>query len=138
MATPTWATVLELIETVDPGDGAGNAFVGSPQVVKALRSTAKVGSSDSVMIMEAPNSLAGYPFFSTTLMTSAASPAVGNLIFGNFNDLLLGLWSEFDFLVNPYESTAYTKGNVQVRGMATVDVALRHTKSFAYADDVAV
>ena len=63
MATPTWATVLELIETVEAGDGAGNAFVGSPQVVKALRSTAKVGSSDSVMIMEAPNSLAGYPFF---------------------------------------------------------------------------
>ena len=136
MATPTWATVLELIETVEAGNGVGNAFVGSPQVVKALRSTAKVGSSDSVMIMEAPNSLAGYPFFSTTLMTGTASPAAGNLIFGNFNDLLLGIWSEFDVLVNPFESTAYTKGNVMVRGMATVDVALRHAESFAYADDV--
>jgi hypothetical protein len=47
---------------------------------------------------------------------------------------LIGFWSEFDFLVNPYETTAYSKGNVQVRAMATCDVKLRHVESFAFSN----
>jgi HK97 family phage major capsid protein len=59
------------------------------------------------------------------------------LIYGNWSDLLVGYWSEFDLLVNPYEGVAYSKGNVQVRGMVTMDVAVRHPKSFAVIADVA-
>lgn len=58
------------------------------------------------------------------------------MIFGNWNDLLLGYWSAFDILVNPYESTAYSKGNVQVRAMLTCDVAVRHAESFAAIQDI--
>ena len=74
--------------------------------------------------------LAGYPVAMTSLVPSQA------IIFGTWSDLLVGFWSELDVLVNPYESTAYSKGNVQVRAMATCDVALRHVESFAFADDV--
>ena len=92
------------------------------------------------MIMEDPGQLAGYPMASTNLVPSNLSKGTGNnlsaLIFGNFNDLLLGYWSEFDLLVNPYESTAYAKGNVQVRGMLTMDVAVRHPESFAAITDL--
>jgi HK97 family phage major capsid protein len=59
------------------------------------------------------------------------------LIYGNWSDLLVGYWSEFDLLVNPYEGVAYSKGNVQVRGMITMDVTVRHPKSFAVIADVA-
>ena len=83
------------------------------------------------MVMEAPRTLAGYPVSMTSLVPAST------IIFGNWADLLLGFWSELDILVNPYESTAYSKGNVQVRAMATCDVALRHAESFAYASDVA-
>jgi hypothetical protein len=58
------------------------------------------------------------------------------LIFGKWDDMLLGYWSAFDLLVNPYESTAYSKGNVQVRGIVTMDVAVRHIESFAAATDI--
>ena len=34
-------------------------------------------------------------------------------------------------VVNPYESTAYAKGNVQIRGMLTMDVQVRQPASFA-------
>jgi hypothetical protein len=44
----------------------------------------------------------------------------------------------FDLLVNPYESTAYSKGNVSVRGIVTMDVAIRHIESFAASIDVGV
>jgi HK97 family phage major capsid protein len=83
------------------------------------------------MVQEAPRTLAGYPLAMTSLMPAQT------IIFGNWPDLLLGFWSELDVLVNPYESAAYSKGNVQVRAMATCDVALRHAESFAYSNDVA-
>jgi len=134
MATPTWDAVLELIAQVEEADAEGMAWLTRPAAVKILRSTLRASSTDSRMIMEAPNELAGYPLASTTLVPELADTT--SLIFGNFSDVLLGYWSEFDLLVNPYESTAYSKGNVQVRGMVTCDVAIRHGESFAAAIDI--
>jgi hypothetical protein len=50
--------------------------------------------------------------------------------------LLIGLWSALDVLVNPFESTAYAKGNVMVRAMATADIALRNPTAFVKATGV--
>lgn len=58
------------------------------------------------------------------------------LIYGDWSELLIGVWSEIDLLVNPYESTAYSKGNVSIRAMATVDCAVRHPAAFVYATGV--
>ena len=58
------------------------------------------------------------------------------LIYGDFSELLIGLWSALDVLVNPYESTAYSKGNVSVRALATADIALRHPAAFVKATGV--
>ncbi len=58
------------------------------------------------------------------------------LIYGDFSELLIGLWSALDVLVNPYEATAYSKGNVMVRAMATCDVALRNPTAFVKATGV--
>ena len=58
------------------------------------------------------------------------------LIYADWSELLLGIWSEIDILVNPFESTAYSKGNVSIRAMATVDVALRHKLAFVSATGV--
>jgi HK97 family phage major capsid protein len=130
-ATPSHENVMELIEVVESANSAGTAFCTNAQVVRVLRSTQRVTSTDSVMIQEAPRQLAGYPLAQTSLCPPQT------IIFGNWNDLLMGFWSELDVLVNPYESTAYSKGNVQVRAMATCDIALRHPESFAYSNDVA-
>ena len=58
------------------------------------------------------------------------------LIYGDWSELLLGIWSEIDLLVNPYEATAYTKGNISIRAMATVDCAVRHPAAFVSATGV--
>lgn len=58
------------------------------------------------------------------------------LIYGDFSELLIGLWSALDVLVNPYEATAYSKGNVMVRAMATADIALRNPAAFVKATGV--
>lgn len=134
LATPTWGGVLSLIEAVELSDAVGTGFVTTPTGVRILRSTAKIDSTDAQTIMDSPNMLAGYACASTTLVPSDSSGE--RIIFGNWNDLLLGYWSAFDLLVNPYETTAYSKGNVQVRGMLTMDVAVRHYESFAAAVDL--
>ncbi len=58
------------------------------------------------------------------------------LIYADWSELLMGIWSEIDLLVNPYESTAYSKGNISIRAMATADVALRHKLAFVSATGV--
>lgn len=138
-ASPTWAKVLQIIEAVELDNAEGTAWVTTPSVVRLLRSTAKVSSTDSVMIMQEPGMLAGYPLAATNNCPgdSIGSPNVPHkLIFGNWSDVLIGFWSELDILVNPYESTAYSKGNVQVRAMMTLDIAVRHAESFAACTDL--
>ena len=66
----------------------------------------------------------------------AGTPNKGRVILGDWSQVLLGVWSEIDLLVNPYAETAYNKGNVLVRAMSTVDVAVRHPEAFVVADDV--
>jgi len=137
-ATPTWAEGLALIA----GIAGANALGGSlgwavhPQVTKKLRSTVRVASTDSRFIMENPGELYGYQALESTGLT-LGSPSGGPAIFGDFSSLVVGYWSGVDILANPYESTAYKKGNVQVRGLLTADVAIRHIESFAAANDMA-
>lgn len=60
------------------------------------------------------------------------------LLYGDWSELLIGIWSEIDILVNPYESAAYKRGNISMRAIATVDTALRHPEAFVSATGVAV
>lgn len=134
--TPTWAQVLEFPADIQ----IANADIGSlgwamaADAVKKLRSTAKVASGgDSVMIMEDPNSLAGYPVQQSTLLTMNDTAASSCVIFGAWSQLLVGYWSGVDILVNPYDSSAYMAGRVLMRVMRDVDCAVRYGESFAYA-----
>jgi len=136
-ATPTWAEGLQMIADVETANAAEGrlGWALHPQVVKKLRSTVRVSTTDSRFIMDEPSSLFGYPALASTGLT-LGSPAVGPAIFGDFSSLVVGYWSGVDILANPFESTAYSKGNVQVRGLLSADVAIRHIESFEAALDM--
>lgn len=68
--------------------------------------------------------------FSNQVPTTLGAGAEHGLIYADWSELLIGIWSEIDILVNPFESTAYSKGNVSIRAMATVDCAVRHPLAF--------
>lgn len=134
--TPAWGDVLDLIDIVEEANATGTGFLMRPLAAKKLRGTVRVASTDSRFVMESPDSLADYPAIRSTLVPIVAgAPATTSIIFGQWSDLLIGYWSAFDLLVNPYESTAYSKGNVSVRGMLTADIAVRHVESFAASTD---
>lgn len=136
---PTWDAVLDLIGELEDNSVTGTAFVGNGKFSRLARQTLKTTGLPGYL-MDEPGSLGGYPYYSTGLVPSNLTKGTGEdlsaLIFGRWSDLLIGYWSEFDLLVNPYESTAYSKGNIQIRGIVTMDVAVRYPQSFAAIKDI--
>jgi hypothetical protein len=57
----------------------------------------------------------------------------GNLYFGNFNDLLIGMFGGLDIVVDPYTNS--TSGTIRVVALQSVDAAVRRAVSFAYGND---
>lgn len=133
----TWAAVIDLIGSVETVNAMGTGFLTNTRVTRNARKTLKTtADTASNMVMTSPNELAGYQMQATNLvpnnLVKGSSGAVCSpLIFGNWSDLMLGYWSELDVLVNPFESTAYARGNVQVRAMLTMDIQVRQAASFA-------
>lgn len=125
----TWAEVLAMLEMLDDVEIANGRWLTSAAVRTALASTEKVPGSGSGFLYDG-GSLAGLP-----LSASKSVPA-GTLILGDFSQILLGVYSEVDLLVNPYAEPAYSRGGIQVRAMATVDTAVRHPQGFVVATEV--
>ena len=71
-----------------------------------------------------------YPHVWTSLV-----PADRIMIAGDFSDVIQGTWSAVEILVNPYMESAYTKGNVALRIILTMDIAVRHPESFAVFEE---
>lgn len=145
LGTPSWSEVLGLIAGVELANAATGrlGWAVNPNAVRTLRSTPKMtlgsppASDVGGFIMDGPNELAGYAALSTTSLShTLGSPDPGAAIFGDWSSLLIGYWSGVDILANPYAETPFSKGNVQVRGLLTADVAVRHIESFAAAIDV--
>jgi HK97 family phage major capsid protein len=128
-ATPTFAEVVAL-ETAVAEDNAllGNlAYILPAGMYGALKTTAKASGQGLFVVEQPGNTINGYRAIVSNQVTS------GDLFFGNFADLLIGMYGGLDILVDPY--TASSSGTVRVRALQTVDVAVRHAVSFAYNND---
>ena len=55
------------------------------------------------------------------------------IIFGNWADLIVGMWGGLDIQVNPYSLD--TTGAVRITAFQDVDVAVRHPESFSAMQD---
>ncbi len=145
LSDASWEQVLALIANVELANAATGrlGWALNPNAVKTMRAKPKVvyGSPETRdagagFVMDAPDSLAGYAAASTTSMPGSGSPAAGSAIFGDFASLLIGYWSGVEILANGFISPSYERGNTQVRGLLTADVAVRHIESFQAAIDI--
>jgi HK97 family phage major capsid protein len=138
LATPTWAQVLTFPSTVQTAnaDIGTLAWAMAPRSVAKLRATVRFATTDSMTLMENTNVMAGYPVAVSTALSTNDSPDVNTILFGAWSQLLVGYWSGVDILANPYETTAFLKGRVQLRAMRDVDCAVRHGASFAKATNL--
>lgn len=137
LATLSWANVLAMLQKLDLVNASAANIVGSTKVKSKLMGTLKA-SGIAGYLMEG-GQMADLPaYFSNQVPEKSGTPNTGRLIAGDWSQVMLGIWSEVDLLVNPYESTAYSKGNVLVRAMSTVDIAVRHPEAFVVADDITI
>jgi len=127
-ANPTFAEVVAM-ETAVAEDNAlmGNlAYILPASMYGALKTTVKDSGSGQFVV--APDgSMNGYRAIVSNQVTA------GDLYFGNFSDLLIGMYGGLDITVDPY--TASTSGTVRIVALQTVDVAVRHAVSFAFNND---
>ena len=139
-AAPTWASVVNLIKEVaiDDAEQGSRAFITTPQAAAKLRSVAKVSGTDSKMILDDKSELFGYRVIATSLVPSNLTKGTGSslsaMIFGNFNDLVIGEWGGLDVLFDPY--TGSSTGSMRVTAFMDIDVAVRHAESFAAIQDL--
>ena len=56
-------------------------------------------------------------------------------IFGDFSQLVLGMWGATEILINPY-GQGFNSGSVDVRVFQSVDFGVRHPESFAVVSDI--
>ena len=123
-ATPTWAEIVGL-ETLVAEDNAlmGNlSYIAPAGLYGTLKTTAKA-TNQAIFAVDNDGTMNGY----RTIVSNQAT--AGYLLFGNFSDLLIGMWGGLDLTVDPY--TASTSGTVRVVALQSVDVAVRHAVSFA-------
>ena len=69
------------------------------------------------------------------LTKGTSSGVCSALIFGDFSQLVIGMWGGLEILPNPY-GAGYNAGAVDIRAMQTVDIGLRHKESFAAITDI--
>ena len=134
---PTLAKVLEMISTIDEANGVTGmqSFIGKPSVWALLGATidwtavtasdANVGgvTSGRYLLDTATNTCQGYPFIKSNL-----APAK-QLLFGDFSQLMLCLWSGTDIVVDKYSNC--TKGALRVVALQDADFIVRQPAAFA-------
>ena len=127
-ANPTFAEVVAM-ETAVAEDNAlmGNlAYILPASMYGALKTTVK-DSGSGQFVVEPGNTINGYRAIVSNQVTA------GDLYFGNFSDLLVGMYGGLDITVDPYTNS--TSGTVRIVALQTIDVAVRHAVSFAFNND---
>lgn len=144
VAALTWADITDLVKTVEDANGIINAqtlgWLSNPKVKAKMANTVKVSSTDSVMLLNDPwDSIYGYKAEFTSNVPSDLDPGDGGsdasaLIYGDFSQLLVGLFGAPDIMVD--ETTGGLAGTTRIILHQDVDVAIRNAASFAKTDEV--
>ena len=137
-AAPDWSDIVGLETQVaqDNADMGNLAYLTNSKVRGKLLTTEKA-SNTAQMVWGDNNTLRGYKAavsnqVSSTL-TKGSSSVASAIIFGNWSDLLIGMWGGLDIAID--SSTGSASGTVRVVALQDVDVAVRHAQSFAAMKD---
>lgn len=135
-ATVSWANLVALESAV----AIGNADVGSLGYLTnakqrgVMKSTPKISGYPQYLWENGDTPINGYKCgvsnqIPSNLTKGTASGICSAILFGNWDDLIIGMWGGLDLLVDPY--TGGNAGTVRVSVLQDVDVAVRNAVSFA-------
>lgn len=126
---PSYAEVVEMesLISADNADVASMAYVMGSGMRGHFKTTEKFSGSNGATIWEPGNTVNGYRAEVTNQVNA------GDLFFGNFADLMIGLWGGLELLADPYTGSA--KGRLRIVAMQDVDFVLRRVESFCFGAD---
>lgn len=139
---PTWANLVALETLIATGDADMGklAYVTTPGIRGKLKTTAKDAGS-GIFLMGDSKEINGYNALISNLVPSTLTKGTSSgvchaIIFGNWQDLIIGQWAGLDLVVDPYTLAA----NAEIRLIVNSwwDVAVAHAASFAAMQDALV
>jgi len=134
---PTFGKLIDMVSAVlaDNALNGSLSFVTTPGIAGKLAQTLKASAAGSDMIWSGKltdGELAGYSAFATNQASSTLGAGSEHAIaFGNFADMLIGMWGGLELVVDPY--ALKKQGLIEVTSFQLVDIALRHGQSFSKA-----
>lgn len=133
---PTWQHLVSLETEVaqDNADVGTLGYLTNAKVRGKLKATERTSGNGVYLWQDGAQPINGYRAEITNAVPSNLTKGTSNgvasaILFGNFADLLIGMWGGLDLMVDPY--TGSTSGTVRVVALQDVDVAVRHAESFA-------
>lgn len=133
-----WGDIVDLESavTADNVDGAAFAYATNSKVVGAMKQTAKDQGSGAYLMADGETN--GYGVAVSNHIpsdgTKGTGTALSTMVFGDFNDVLVGMWGGVDIQVDPYTNGA--SGGLILNVFQDVDVAIRNDESFAKIVDI--
>lgn len=134
LATLNWKAVLDMVQQLEDEEIFAGSWLTTGSAKTVLASTLKETGLPGYLLEG--GRMADRPLHVTRALEGDSNGEP--VILGDFSQILLGVWSELDVLVNPFAEPAYSRGGVQVRAMATVGTACRHEQAFVIANDLAI
>ncbi len=141
----SWSKVVELWSKValENADVGNTGFITNSLVCGQLMTTEKSAGTAKFLVDGFPGAdgfvaLAGGRCGITNQMPHNLTKGTGKdlsaLIFGNFADLMVGMWGTLDLTIDPYSKAE--SGTVRVIALQDVDVAIKRAQSFAAIKDI--
>ena len=135
-AALTYSHLVDL-ESVVSNANADNgllAYLTNSRVRGHAKKTPKFGASTEETIWEANDRLNRYQAYisnnvPSNLTKGTASGTCSAVIFGNWQDLVIGMWGALDLIVDPYSQS--DRGRVRINAYLSADIAVRRAASFA-------
>ncbi len=143
---PTYnmAVDLETAVAVANADVGNLAFLTNARVRGVLRKTQVFASTNGQPVWTSGRErgvgeLLGYDAYVTNavpndLTKGTSSGVCSAAAFGNWSDMLIGMWGGLDVMLDPYSGS--TAGTKRVVALQDLDVALRRVVSFAVVKDI--
>lgn len=124
-AFPTYPEIIQLETAIaaDDADVPNMRYVANAKFRGAMKSTLKFQAAGSATIWEPGGTMNGYGAETTNQIHD------GDVFFGNYSDLLIGMWGGLELTVDPYSNS--NKGRIRIVVFQDVDFALRRVESFA-------
>jgi HK97 family phage major capsid protein len=133
---PAWSHIVDLesLVAIANADLGNLGYLSNPSVRGKLKQTSKVANQNGFIWDAGENPLNGYKAGVTslvpnTLVKGASGAVCSAIIFGNFNDMIIGQWAGLDLVIDPYTKAKSNQLVITVNSFW--DIAIRNPESFA-------